>query len=333
MEKSESKIHKLGAKADRLSPADAKNNAEREIAARTHDDAVRYVAVQQYDPALLADNDAIDLLELWSIVSRYKKVLFAVVLLALILATAVAVLTPPIYRAELIVAPATEEKGGKLSSLAGQFGGLASLAGVNLSSGGSDVNRILATLKSRAFLSSFLKEKEVINIISARLSKDELSSSNVYNYFVDNIIDVRKDNKTGLITLSVEWTEPHVAATWSNNLISQLNEHQRKNAVTEAERSIEYLNNQLQETGVVDMQQAIYRLIEAQTRVIMLANVKKEYALQVIDPAVAPEDPIYPRVGLIISLGVVLGFMLGMFLIFSLHAIESFKLRAKQTEY
>jgi len=62
----------------------------------------------------------------------------------------------------------------------------------------------------------------------------------------------------------------------------------------------------------------------------MLANVKKEYAMQVIDPAVAPEEPISPRVGLIIVLGLVLGLMLGVFLVFLLHAIENIKSRAKQ---
>lgn len=336
MEKSESKIHKLGPATDRVVPTDVPTDVPADVAtgkepaARSHEETIRYVAIPHYEPALLGDEDAIDLLELWSIVGKFKKALLSVVLLALLLSIGVATLTPPMYRAELVAAPAIEEKAGGLSSLANQFGGLASLAGVNISSGGSDVNRILATLHSRAFLVTFLKDQAVFKLISAQLSKDKLSVLDTYDYFVENVIDVRKDNKTGLITLSIEWPDPLVAASWANALVIQLNEHQRKNAIREAEQSIEYLNNQLQQTGVVDMQQAIYRLIESQTKVIMLANVKQEYALQVIDPAVAPEEPIYPRVGLIISLGLILGLMLGVFLVFILHAVEGFKLRAKQ---
>lgn len=326
--KSGSKIHKLGSTADRIAPVEA--DAAQEPAGRSHDEAIRYVAVPQYDAALLRDDDAIDLLELWAIVGKYKKVLLSVVLLALLLSTGIATLTPPVYKAELIAAPAIEEKGKGLSALAGQFGGLASLAGVNLSSGSGDIDRVLATLRSRAFLVPFLKEKTVFKAMSAQLSKEDLSILDAYDYFIDNVIDVRKDNKTGLVNISVEWHDPIIAANWANNLISRLNEHLRKTAISEAEQSIEYLKSQLKQTGVVDMQQAIYRLIEAQTKSIMLANVKNEYAMQVIDPAITPEEPIHPRVALIIILGLVLGLMLGVFLVFLLHAIENFKVRVKQ---
>lgn len=329
MEKSGSKIHKLESTTERLAPTGL--DAGQEPAARLHEETIRYVAVPHYEGVLSGDEDTIDLLELWSIVGKYKKTLLSIVLLALLLSTGIATLTPPVYRAELIAAPTTEEKGGGLSALAGQFGGLASLAGVNVSSGGSDLNRVLATLRSRAFLVPFLKEKAVFDVISTQLAKDDLSVLDAYDYFVEKVIAVRKDNKTGLVTLSVEWQDPVVAASWANNLILRLNEHQRKTAIHEAEQSIEYLNNQLQQTDVNDMQQAIYRLIEAQTKSIMLANVKQEYAMQVIDPAVAPEEPIYPRVGLIISLGVILGLMLGLFLVFVLHAVEGFRLRMKQS--
>ena len=328
MEKSGSKIHKLGSTSDRIVPAET--DAAQESVGRAHEEMVRYVAVPQYDPNVLADDDAIDLLELWAIVCRYQKVLLSVVLFALLLSIGIATLTPHMYKAELIAAPAVEEKGGGLSSLAGQFGGLALLACVNISSGGGDIDRVLATLKSRAFMVPFLKQPDVFKTMSGQLSKENLSVLDAYDYFVDNVIDVRKDNKTGLVSLSIKWQDPVVAASWANSLIFRLNEHQRKNAIDEAEQSIEYLKSQLQQTGIVDMQQAIYRLIEAQTKAVMLANVKKEYAMQVIDPAVAPEEPISPRVGLIIVLGLVLGLMLGVFLVFLLHAIENIKSRAKQ---
>ena len=39
---------------------------------------------------------------------------------------------------------------------------------------------------------------------------------------------------------------------------------------------------------MLELQQSIYRLIEAQTAIAMLANAREEYALEVIDPAAMP---------------------------------------------
>ncbi len=43
----------------------------------------------------------------------------------------------------------------------------------------------------------------------------------------------------------------------------------------------------------------------------MFANVNKEYAFKVIDPALVPEQAVKPKRALILVLGVMLGFMLG----------------------
>jgi hypothetical protein len=223
------------------------------------------------------------------------------------------------------MAPTTEEKSGGLSSLAGQFGGLASLAGVSLPTGGNDVDKVLATLKSRAFLVPFLEQEKVVPLFKEHFSYDALSSMEIYEKFTNDVLHIHKDNKSGLITLGIEWHEPGLAAHWANALVENLNEHQRQTAITQAQQSIDYLNQQLSKTSVVDMQQAIYRLIESQTKVIMLANVKKEYAMQVIDPALAPEKHVRPQRALILVLGAFLSLIVGIFVIFLLHGLKNIK--------
>jgi uncharacterized protein involved in exopolysaccharide biosynthesis len=146
------------------------------------------------------------------------------------------------------------------------------------------------------------------------------------------MLDVRKDSKTGLVTLALEWRDPALAARWANALVARLNEHQRQVAIRDAQQSIDYLNQQLKQTSVVDMQQAIYRLIESQTKVIMLANVKKEYAMQVIDPALAPEEPRWPQRVLILVLGAVLSLFTGIFVVLLLHGLKNFKQQLAQAD-
>ncbi|HHI92386.1 MAG TPA: hypothetical protein ENK04_02560 [Gammaproteobacteria bacterium] len=329
MDKPDLKIHKLTSKAERpVVPESAENQSEQR-------QSVRYVAVPGYAPDYAgpyAEDDSVDLFALWRVLLQYKHVLLGVFLFGMLLAAGFAFLSTPIYRAELVMAPSTEEESGGLSSLAGQFGGLASLAGVNLSGAGNDVDRVLATLKSRVFLVPFLQQEQIVPLFARGLSGEVPSTLDVYETFSEDVLDVRKDNKTGLMTLGVEWRDPVLAAYWANTLVARLNEHQRQAAIKEAQQSIDYLNQQLSKTSVVDMQQAIYRLIESQTRVIMLANVKKEYVMQVIDPALAPEKRVRPQRSLILLLGAVLSVMMGIFIIFLLHGLKAFRQQLAQND-
>jgi len=328
MDKPDLKIHKLTSNAERpVAPESAEERSE-------HQQSVRYVVVPGYDTdyaGAYAENDSVDLLALYRILSQYKHVLSGVFLCGMLLAIGFAFLSTPIYRAELVMAPSTEEESGGLSSLAGQFGGLASLAGVNLG-GGNDVARVLATLKSRAFLVPFLRQEKIVPLFVQRLSGEIPSTLDVYEMFSEDVLDIRKDNKTGLMTLGVEWRDPVLAAHWANTLVERLNEHQRQAAIREAQQSIDYLNQQLAKTSVMDMQQAIYRLIESQTRVIMLANVKKEYVMQIIDPALAPEKRVRPQRSLILVLGAMLSLMMGIFIVFLLHGLKSFRQQFAQSD-
>jgi len=322
MDKPDFKVHKLSAKAERPAAPDLPDEQ------LDHQTPIRYVAIPDYAEPY-ADDDSIDLLALWRVLIQYKSVLLGVFLIGMLLATGYAFLSTPVYRAELVMAPVSDEEGSKLSSLAGQFGGLASLAGVNLGGSGNDVDRVLATLQSRAFLVLFLKQVSQQDDLAAEFTQgitgEAPSMLDIYKVFSEDVLDIRKDNKTGLVTLGVEWRDPVLAARWANALVARLNEHQRQTAIQEAQQSIDYLNQQLNNTSVVDMQQAIYRLIESQTKVIMLANVKKEYVMQVIDPALAPEKPVRPQRSLILVLGAVLSAMLGIFIVFLLHGVKNFR--------
>jgi uncharacterized protein involved in exopolysaccharide biosynthesis len=63
-----------------------------------------------------------------------------------------AVSKPNLYTVEGLYMPKGGEEGGSLAKLAGQFGGLASMAGVKLGGGSPDKTEVaLELLKSRAF--------------------------------------------------------------------------------------------------------------------------------------------------------------------------------------
>ena len=90
---------------------------------------------------------------------RIAAITFLFVLFSIIFALK----QPNLYRSEVLLAPAEAKNNGGLSALAGQFGGLASLAGVNI--GGQSTNKTqlaLEVLKSRKFVSSFIEKHNIL---------------------------------------------------------------------------------------------------------------------------------------------------------------------------
>ena len=75
-----------------------------------------------------SDTD-IDIMELLTPVWRGKWVVAIACVIAGVVGVAYSLSLPNEYRSEVLLAPAEEANGGGLSALAGQFGGLASLAG------------------------------------------------------------------------------------------------------------------------------------------------------------------------------------------------------------
>ena len=82
---------------------------------------------------------------------------------AAMIAVAVALMLPNIYRAEALLAPNDQQGTGGLSALAAQYGGLASLAGINIGSGSADKTALgLEILKSRKFVSEFIERHDIL---------------------------------------------------------------------------------------------------------------------------------------------------------------------------
>ncbi|RCU43308.1 LPS O-antigen length regulator [Corallincola holothuriorum] len=293
-------------------------------------------------------DDEIDLRELWNVIWRGKLLIIAITAIFAVGAVAFAISKPNIYKADALLAPAESAGGaGGLRALAGQFGGLASLAGVNLGGGGGEDKTGLAikVLKSRAFIQSFIERHGLLvplmaakswNKMSGELAidpeiydvktktwlrdveppkKPKPSAWEAYEVFSKEVLNVVQDETTLFVTLSVEHHSPIVAKQWVDLLVKDINQHLKTVETDEAKRSIAYLEAQLEKTSVADMQTVFYQLIEEQTKTVMLAEVREEYVFKTVDPAIVPEEKAKPKRALICVLGVMLGGMLGVMVV------------------
>jgi uncharacterized protein involved in exopolysaccharide biosynthesis len=283
-------------------------------------------------------DDEIDLRELWDTLWQGKVSIIAITSVFAIASVIIALMLPNIYRSEALLAPAEESQGGGLSALAGQFGGLASIAGINLSDGATDPTVVaIETLKSRRFVKTFIDKHKLLVPLMASDGWNESdntlqidagiynsntqewvrdvspplqakpSDMEAYKVFMEEVLSVSQDKKSSLVRIGVEFYSPTLAKQWVDWLVTDINDYMRAKDLNSANRTIDYLTKQLNSTSIADMQTIFYELIEEQTKTIMLANVRQDYVLQVIDPAVVPEEAKMPNRGLIIILLTLLG--------------------------
>lgn len=243
-----------------------------------------------------------------------------------------------VYRAEAIVAPVEEDNSDAL--IPSRLGIAASFAGISLSNSNSRVQNSLAIMQSREFIGEFIDKHDLSILLLASYWDEETNQNKIdpklydissqewrdgqapdrsveweaYNAFKE-ILTISTNAENGLITVAIEWTDPVQAAQWVNWLIEEINFRTKTADLEEAKDAISYLTSQISSTQLVDMQRVFYQLIESQTRVVMLADIREEYIFQYIDRAIPPEERVFPRRGMTSLLFALIGFCLSSFLV------------------
>lgn len=255
------------------------------------------------------DDDEIDVRALWSVAWSHRYLIIACSVLSMLGAAYLAFTADSIYRADVTVTEVRETGMGAASSLADSLGGLASLAGVNIDGGGIS-QEARAILKSRYLVEQFILRYELLD----DLSRDQDGPPTLWKAvreFQKRTLTLRDDKRSGTTTVSIAWTDPKVAAKWANDFIGLTNEMMRSRAIETSRRNVAYLNEQIEQTNVVELRRVLYNLIETETKTLMLANARPEYAFTIVDPAVAPEIRTSPKRSVMILFGMVLGGIVG----------------------
>lgn len=281
--------------------------------------------------------DEIDLRELLMALWKGKWIIIVITFTFTLGSAIFAIMQPNIYKADALLAPAESSGGGGLSRVAGQLGGLASLAGVNLDNNESSQTELAAqVIRSRQFVDAFIQKHDLLVPLMAvkewdfstntLMLDDEVydkqsgawvgesegshdpapTAQQAYHVFVKKL-SFALDKETGLYTLAISHYSPYIAQQWVEWLIADINEVMRERTIDETTQNLEYLKEQLQRTAIADMQATFYKLIEEQTKSLMLAEVQEEFVFKVVDPAVVPEIKEGPKRALICVIGALLG--------------------------
>jgi uncharacterized protein involved in exopolysaccharide biosynthesis len=275
--------------------------------------------------------DEVSLLDLWKILWQGKWHIIGVVGIFGVLSIVYALTATEWYRAEVLLAPAKEDASGGFPGNLGGVGNLASLAGLRFSS--NESAEAIAVLESRDFTRSFIEDKNLLPVLLADQWDAELDRwkndnpedwpdmRDAIKFFSENVRSVSEDVENGLVTLSVEWRDPEIAATWARDLVARVNNHLRLRALSEAERNVDYLREQLSSTNVATLRESIGSLLELELQKLMLARGNEEFAFRVIDSAQIPKERSRPNRILIVVSSVLLGGFLSVVVVFIRHGL------------
>ena len=294
-------------------------------------------------------DDEIDLRELFSVLWAGKKLIAAVTSLFAVISVIYALSLANEYKSYAVVAPA-ESGGSALGNMAGQLGGLASLAGINIGPGeNTETLEAMEIMQSWGFIEEFIETHSLqIPIYAAegwdkasnRLKlDDELydaesktwqiddedsnkqrspSSWELFEEF-DKKVAVSQDKTTGLITISLEYYSPYLAKQWVELFIRSINDYMRERKLQQVNRNIEYLTAQVEKTAIAGMREVFYQIIEEQTKSKMLAEASPEYAFVTVSRAMVAEEESKPKRALICILAVLIGSMLSVLIVLVQH--------------
>lgn len=274
---------------------------------------------------LLVSEDTIDLLDIWETIKAGKWLVLLFLVVFVVLGFALSLVIPRNYEAEVVVA-STDIASARSTSGSNSSDTLDLT--VNIPS-----EEAMAMIESRIFVNQFIEQQKMLPILFAKrwdkgreqwISGTEVPTKwDAYEMFVDDMLDVKTDAETGLTTVSIKWTDAEQATLWVNKLIEKINGQLRDRAISEAETSINYLNEQLVKTSTLEIQQALYGLMEVQLAKIVAAKVQEEFAFRVVDPALVPEEPAVPHlVVILISLSAFFGIVVGMSVVWFRHSLR-----------
>lgn len=275
-----------------------------------------------------ARGDEISVGDLLRIIWRERWMMLIVTALGAAVAGGVTLLMPDKYEASALLLPVTSQNGSNalnsITSAVSQLPGVGSLMALSGIGGGSNRAESIATLQSEALTERYVQQNDLLPILFKRKwdaanrrwrvsDPDDVPTLWKGSRFIrEHVRTLAEDTKTGLVLLTITWTDPKLAAQWANGLVQMTNNYLRDRALQDSDRHIAYLKQQVEATTDVELRNVIYSLIESEIKKSMMARGDLEYALKVVDPAVVPEKPSSPKRWLWMLGGAIVGFALAL---------------------
>ena len=280
-------------------------------------------------------NEELDLLQIFNIAFKNKITIFLMTVFAATFSVIYSLSLPNIYQSKVLVV--SNDSNSNASSLSA-YSGIASLAGVDLPV--TETNNASTAIKKIVSLSffenNFLPNIFLPNLMAIKSWKAEANEieydQKIYNektnlwvrkvsypqktipsaqesfeVFINNHLSISEDKKTGFLTVAIKHQSPYVAKKWVELIIDQINLLYRDKDKKEAERAVNYLNDQITKTNYSEIKQVVTSILQQEIQKLTLIEANKFYVFEYINPPAVMEKKLEPSRANICILGTLLG--------------------------
>ena len=238
----------------------------------------------------------------------------------LLLASLYVLFSTPLYRAEMIVAPADGYALGDyaLTSSVDRSVTLPFWRPTEPEGISTDFYRFIYTVQEPSVAAILMKDKKVITGVredSYRLRRqpsEQWKPSLLAEYFADKI-KVEPLGATVLRRLTYTHPNPEFAADMLRKMHLVADQMIRRDRRRQSQSRIDYLQKALSKSTHPDHRVGITKLLMQQEHIQMLANMDEPYAAIIVEPPSASPRAIYPRRALVFPLFILVGMAIGYF--------------------
>jgi len=243
-----------------------------------------------------------------------------------------------VYTSSSVLYIVEDQNSGGVGSLLNQYSGLAASAGVSLPTASTTKKDIfMTTINSKEFFTHLLGFEGVKENLFAALEYDKdvkqiIFDTDVFNpsdgtwrngepdpldsyyqFQEDAVMSVTFNELDHMVSVSVAHISPDFAYYFCNLIIQEVNNVVRFRHLKESSSALEYLNKQYSLNTQKNIKESITQLVEAQMKIQMLANVRKDYMVRPLDKPFKANRKSGPKRIQISFLGFLLGLFLSVF--------------------
>lgn len=292
-----------------------------------------------YPDYMQDSEDEINLLDLLIVLLKHKFLIIGVVFVAAIGSVIYALSLPNIYRSEATIIARAEEKTAMPSAFAA-LGGLGGIAGEMLGlGGGGSLAKFETVLNSRTFATKIYKEHrdEILPVLyedawdaeTKEWHGDVEKPPTIQDITkaISEMLIVKADKKTGILTVQVEHTDPAYAKKMVDYYLTELSDSLRGETLRDAAENQKFLNEQIEKVSDVLLKEKIYVLLAKEIEKETFARAQNPYSFQILDPPIIPDldKRAKPKRSMICMLSVIVAFFMAIFLAFFLEYIQNTK--------
>ena len=261
----------------------------------------------------MSDNNEVDIVEqilnLWS--SKISIISWAFSLG--IIFTLLSYTTDPRFESKAVLNVVDEESSMTSPSLGlpSGFGGLAQSAGFNLNDNSIPLSvLVVETIRSKTFFKHLLEKADIKDQILGDDSKT-FSYIEMHEYIFSKELGVFMDRETGLLHISYTHTSSVFARDMVNLIIDEINNIFRENKIEELKKAREYFEAEYENAVTNSIKTSLSFLLEKNLNETMLANVRDDYVLKIIDEPVIPVNKSSPVRSMFLIFGLIIGGLIG----------------------